>query len=105
MEQIIITDKVIQSDGKNITLLENHASLTQAKCTGNACDDIDYEYDSDIRSFIFYNDGDRKVEVNIHLANIGGCVAAWKTKKMRPGSEWIPKVFMMCGYTAKYADK
>ena len=71
------------------------------ECRGDACQDIDYQWDPDTNSYHFFNDGAKKVLLTVTSATVFGCSGS-KTRRMRPKDEWDTGFFGFCKYEANY---
>ena len=98
--------QVIELFGTSLELNDRTLTRTEAldaeNCSGNACRDIDYQWDSDTRSYHFFNDGNRRVLLRVIHANVFGCSAIFKERRMRPGEEWDSGFEGFCRYEANY---
>ena len=70
-------------------------------CKGNACSDIDYQWDNNTNSFHFFNDGNKKILLKVTSATYFGCSVS-KTKRLRPYEEWDTGFYGICEYEANY---
>jgi len=86
---------------KDSTITVKECNEVSNLCNGNACADIDYQFDEDTKSYHFYNDGNRLVILKVQSGTLFGC-GQFKTRRMRPGSEWDTGFFGICKYEANY---
>lgn len=71
-------------------------------CSGNACGDIDMRWEDETNSYHFFNDGEKKVRVEVQQATYAGCTPQVRNRDMRPGDEWDCGYFGVCKYEANY---
>ncbi|MEM9066580.1 MAG: hypothetical protein AAGB51_13945 [Planctomycetota bacterium] len=105
MEHMHLCGAVVQVDGSQMAVIEDQSQAVSANagaaCNGNACGDIDMQWDEDTRSYHFFNDGNQKVRLRVQSATIPFC-GGWKTRNMRPGDEWDSGLYGVCKYEANY---
>lgn len=102
MEKVYLAGELFETDGSNLKHQPEDKGLEGVNCSGNACADIDMQWDEDTRSYHFYNDGNRKLKLRVNSATYFGCTAVWKTRNMRPGDEWDSRFFGVCKYESNY---
>ncbi|MYF12092.1 MAG: hypothetical protein F4229_14110 [Gammaproteobacteria bacterium] len=89
-------------DASKLLVLVSRASSDSDFCkAGDACDDIDYQWNEETSSFHFFNDGSRKIFLKVTSATYFGC-SGYKAKRMRPGQEWDTGFSGLCHYEANY---
>ena len=99
MKHIELVGALFELDGKSLTLLEENPIVVS--CKGNACGDIDYQWNDDTNSYHFFNDGSEKLELKVTSASYFGC-GPYSTRRMRPGQSWDTGFFGICEYEANY---
>ena len=103
MKKIQLLGSLVEIDGSNAKIMDKEATEASlmASCSGNACGDIDYQFDEDTRSYHFFNDGNKKVHLKVTSASVFGCGGS-KTRNMRRGDEWDSGFYGICDYEANY---
>ena len=103
MKKMQLLGSLVEIDGANVKVMDEasteNALLTS--CSGNACGDIDYQFDEDTRSYHFFNDGNKKVRLKVTSGSYFGCGGS-KTRNMRPEDEWDSGFYGICDYEANY---
>jgi len=79
----------------------NGNSKVCSDCSGNACKDIDYQYNESTGTYFFFNDGDRNVKLKVTSATVFGC-GPFKNRKMRAGDRWDSGFHGICDHVANY---
>jgi hypothetical protein len=101
MSRIHLLGSLVEIEDSTFNILKNIDDSMKTVCNGNACDDIDYRFDEDTRSYHFFNDSNKKINLKVISGSYFGC-GPFKTRDMRPMEEWDTGFYGICDYEANY---